>query len=304
MRQLDSLTHIAYEIRNGTAVLKLKNSEIKTQSVSPIATASKACLINFDALLSSLGGAEESRRLMDPCSVQNLRDRFKVWTGNLGALKAGRASLDFRLEESTLMHKTVLRSLDQLQGTINKSIEVVQGLRPPWEIAFADDAALMSDSSSDSSTSCNEERPSTRTELGQNMSEMTNIISDLFKLSFKIRNPAMRLAAPSVLNALAHKEMVKVDDTTSVDLLACYFNFDLAHVKEHFKELRPVVRIEDWDSTGSKVQSVPEAAPKPFFDVLTNQMEWENEPGGIPDQTVGYIDHKSTPILCLLAETC
>lgn len=121
MRQLDSLTHIAYEIRNGTAVLKLKNSEIKTQSVSPIATASKACLINFDALLSSLGGAEESRRLMDPCSVQNLRDRFKVWTGNLGALKAGRASLDFRLEESTLMHKTVLRSLDQLQGTINKS---------------------------------------------------------------------------------------------------------------------------------------------------------------------------------------
>lgn len=58
---------------------------------------------------------------MSPYSVQNQRDRFKVWTGNLGALKMGRASLDFRLEESTLMRTTVLKLLEQLQNKINSS---------------------------------------------------------------------------------------------------------------------------------------------------------------------------------------
>ena len=54
-------------------------------------------------------------------AVENENGRFKVWTGNLGALQKGNSSLDFRLRESRIMQTTVLKFLDQLQDTLGKS---------------------------------------------------------------------------------------------------------------------------------------------------------------------------------------
>ncbi|KAK0707940.1 hypothetical protein B0H67DRAFT_325079 [Lasiosphaeris hirsuta] len=98
------------------------------------------------------------------------------------------------------------------------------------------------DDSSDDSSIGGKDGHDARTELGQNMSEIIHILSDLFRLSFKIRNPATRSTTQSALKALLHKEMIQLDETTSVDLLASHASFDHAHVQESFRELRRPVR--------------------------------------------------------------
>ncbi|KAK3341839.1 WD40-repeat-containing domain protein [Lasiosphaeria hispida] len=217
---------------------------------SSLAAASRSCMAAFNHLESGLGvSTNEYKKLMPLAAMQNQRDRFKIWSGNLGALQQGRSSLDFRLRDSSLMRTTILKLLDQLKDTIARSNEVVWGLRPPLEEQFSSDADLMweDDSSDDSSIDGKdgqggENQVNIRTELGQNMSEIIHILSDLFRLSFKIRNPATRSTTQSALKALLHKEMIQLDEATSIDLLASYASFDHGHVQESFRELRRSVR--------------------------------------------------------------
>ncbi|KAK4204395.1 hypothetical protein QBC40DRAFT_272760 [Triangularia verruculosa] len=223
-----------------------------------LGTESRHCLTAFNVLILGLETTDENeyRELMPPTAIQNHRDRFKVWAGNLGAFQEGRASLDFRLRESSLMRTTILKLLNQLKQTIARSTEVVQGRRLPLEKQFADQIWEDSDSSDDSSveSSVDDKNPAThRTELGQNMSEIVRILSGLFKLSFMIRNPAIRSTTQSTLRALLYKEMVHVDKTTTVDLLASYAEFDRGHVQESFRQMRRSVQQErDSSSTADR----------------------------------------------------
>lgn len=98
------------------------------------------------------------------------------------------------------------------------------------------------------------------------------ILSDLFKLSFKIRNPATRSSGQSVLKPLLFKKPVRVDDNTTVDLLACFAEFDRRHTEEAFRELRRSVhgrpRLEDvypaLDSpTDSETKEISSPPPAP-----------------------------------------
>ncbi|KAI0127543.1 hypothetical protein BJ170DRAFT_377180 [Xylariales sp. AK1849] len=201
-----------------------------------IASESIGCLKAFDLLLSGLEiSRDDHKRLMRPVALRNQRDRLKIWAGNLGALQQGRASLDFRLGESSLVQTAVLELLKRLKDTIIRSNEVVRGLRPALEEVFQNDKEQTWE---DSSESDEEIRFSTRTELGQNMSEIIDILSNLFKLSFKIRNPATRSTEHSVLRALTHKEIIQLDETTSIDLMQIYSEFDRSHVEESFQEMR------------------------------------------------------------------
>lgn len=81
-------------------------------------------MLAFQVLISDLHSEiamREHRTLMPPAIAINQRDRFNIWSGNLGALQQGRASLDFRLRDSTLMRTTILKFLNQLDRTLNKS---------------------------------------------------------------------------------------------------------------------------------------------------------------------------------------
>ncbi|KAH7141974.1 hypothetical protein EDB81DRAFT_723219, partial [Dactylonectria macrodidyma] len=196
---------------------------------------------------------------MPPQTLRNQRDRFKVWAGNLGALQEGRASLDFRLRESIPMQSAVHKLLKQLEDTVKKSSDIVGGVRKPREesLTSADEEQDLWSDSDDNSSSKVEDGINTRTELGQNTFAIMQIVSDLFKLSFKIRNPATRSSGQSVLKPLLFKQpvYVDVDDTTTVDLLACFGVFDRGHVQEAFRELRCSVhrrpRLEDMSPTES-----------------------------------------------------
>ncbi|KAK4186118.1 WD40-repeat-containing domain protein [Podospora australis] len=201
---------------------------------------SRRCVAAFSILLAGLEVTHDGyKALMPPIALRNQRDRFRVWAGNLGALQHGRASLDFRLRESSLMRITVLKLLTQLKDALIKSNEVVQGLRLPLEKQFSDQHWEDSDSSEDDvgqeRSQC---RTHQRTELGQNMLEITQAISALFKLSFKIRNPSTRSTTQSTLRALLFKQMIQVDEATTVDLLTAYADFDVAHIREKFRQMR------------------------------------------------------------------
>src|SRR5438034_10330251 len=96
--------------------------EVSSSAMMSIAIASSTCLQCFTRLIFSLGRCRlEHQESMPLKAVENESGRFKVWAGNLGALQKGRSSLDFRLRESSIMQTTVLKFLDQLQDTLNKS---------------------------------------------------------------------------------------------------------------------------------------------------------------------------------------
>jgi hypothetical protein len=87
--------------------------------MDPIHVISGACLKGF--LLEITLQNEEHSRLMPVEKLTEELNRFKIWCGNLGALQSGRSSLDFRLRESIVMRTNVLKLLDRLQQTLEKS---------------------------------------------------------------------------------------------------------------------------------------------------------------------------------------
>jgi hypothetical protein len=50
--------------------------------------------------------------------VQEAFGRFRVWTGNLGALAKGHSALDWRLRDADVMRSTVLSLLVELQNSL------------------------------------------------------------------------------------------------------------------------------------------------------------------------------------------
>lgn len=54
-----------------------------------------------------------------PCDeVGEESGRFRVWTGNLGALAKGHSALDWRLCDADVMRSTLLSLLEQLRDTL------------------------------------------------------------------------------------------------------------------------------------------------------------------------------------------
>lgn len=122
-------------------------------------------------------------------------------------------------------------------------MEILQGRRLSVEQTLAEYQELWDSTSDDSSD--NEDKTPRKTELGHNLMEISSIISDLFKLSFKLRNPAARSIGPPLLRALSHRHMVRLDEadgSAAVDLFSLYTEFDRAHVEETFTQWR----LESW----------------------------------------------------------
>ncbi|KAH0556109.1 hypothetical protein GP486_005954 [Trichoglossum hirsutum] len=137
--------------------------------------------------------------LMPPTAIENEYGRFR------GALQRGHASLDFRLRESTVMQDNVLKLLKQLQDDLAESISVVSGERLPYEQQSR--PTDLSEDDYPSSSSEDGGSDNQMTELQIHLSSIRDILNHLNKLSFKIRNPALR---PKSLKATLYREMVGV----------------------------------------------------------------------------------------------
>jgi hypothetical protein len=81
-----------------------------------------------------------------------------------------------------------------------------------------------------------------KTELEQRLISIIEILADLYKLSFRIRNPSLR---PKPLRAILYKE---TDKETGVDTFSVYSDFDRRHVNETLKQLRQDIQQSHSDA--------------------------------------------------------
>jgi hypothetical protein len=163
--------------------------------------------------------------------------RFRVWSGNLGALQKGHSSLDYRLRDSPLLSSNALKFLKQLEENINEACAIVSGARLPFEdqtkkVLLEDDEDNDSFFSEDEDDEDGELGTST-SELKMRFEEIVDIIDNLYKLSVRIRTPTIRSKS---LRAASYKPL---DPETGVEILSAYAKYDLHHVKEllsHWRE--------------------------------------------------------------------
>lgn len=90
--------------------------------MNDIASLTLLCMGSFSQLIAALAtGEQEHRESMPPEKIEIEHGRFKIWSGNLGALRSDRSSLDFRLRESSVMQTNVVKLLAKLYQILQKS---------------------------------------------------------------------------------------------------------------------------------------------------------------------------------------
>lgn len=92
-------------------------------SVMIIADQSKSCLAAFNRLCELL--QPSCSLLGDELRLSSVNDelgRFKVWVGNIGALRKGPASLDSRLQAASHAREQVFKALVDLNISLDESI--------------------------------------------------------------------------------------------------------------------------------------------------------------------------------------
>ncbi|ORY19507.1 hypothetical protein BCR34DRAFT_552259 [Clohesyomyces aquaticus] len=169
---------------------------------------------------------------LSPSTIKDYRERFDLWAGNLGARQSGRSSLTFRLRDSIVMQTNVIKLLHKLENTLQSCLVIVKEERIPFEEWPGLEQSITPESSeSDSETETSGHELAT-TELQYHTLTVTDILSDLGKLSFKIRNSAGRT---DPFKAFTFQDF---DGDTQRDRLAVYEDYDRRHVREHIEEAR------------------------------------------------------------------
>jgi hypothetical protein len=87
--------------------------------MSAIRLGTAGCVRAFQALSTTINSSEDSwKRQIDPEALSDELGRFRVWSGNLGALQKGHSSLDYRLRDSPLLSSNVLKLLVELKNNL------------------------------------------------------------------------------------------------------------------------------------------------------------------------------------------
>ncbi|KAF1839078.1 hypothetical protein BDW02DRAFT_585440 [Decorospora gaudefroyi] len=160
--------------------------------------------------------------------------RFRVWSGNLGALQKGHSSLDYRLRDSPLLSNNALKLLEELADNVNEAYAIISGARLPYE-AQPKSEELEDNEDDGSFFSENEDEDDAgeaRSELKMRFEEMVDIVDNLYKLGVRIRTPTIRSRS---FKAVSYAPK---DPETGIDVLGAYAAFDLQHVQELLSHLR------------------------------------------------------------------
>jgi hypothetical protein len=93
------------------------SSQERFNSMTTIRAATESCIHRFAVVCHEL---EQHANVDTPCreDMHEAFGRFRVWTGNLGALAKGHSALDWRLRDANVMHSTVLSLLTDLGHTL------------------------------------------------------------------------------------------------------------------------------------------------------------------------------------------
>ncbi|KAF2262112.1 hypothetical protein CC78DRAFT_520841 [Lojkania enalia] len=172
-------------------------------------------------------------QLIDGVALEDEFGRYRVWSGNLGALQKGHSSLDYRLRDSPLLSSNTLKLLKELEQNLSEAIAVISGSRLPYEqqpkpdeIEEKDDDFYSEDEDDD------DDRAAPKTELEQRFLEIVDIVDNLYKLSVRIRTPTLKSRS---LKAASYRPK---DPETGIDIFEEYARFDLQHTRELIQHLR------------------------------------------------------------------
>jgi len=194
----------------GVIAIPGKDLSLRNLADGKISTIVVKCLHLFRQLLTldALDQGEEKRPI-----AANLRDeetRFRVWSGNIGAHKKGRGSLDYRLRDASHIQKQVINLLEDLTALVGDAVAILTGQEAPWDEMEDDDGALGPEEDFDDSIP--------DTELEQIAVDVVDVVNCLLRLSVSIRNPA------------PHNRFVASASTET----SHYEPFDIQHVKSKF----------------------------------------------------------------------
>lgn len=199
-----------------------------------LATASN--VRSFQTLLNALSACDAGwTEQLDQERLEDEFGRFRVWSGNLGALQKGHSSLDYRLRDSPLLSGNALKFLEELTNNLNEALAIVSGARPPYEEQSKPESGGRTDEGSDDgffSEDDEDEDGSSKKELVMRYEEIVDIIDNLYKLSVRIRTPTIRSRS---LKAASYQPK---DPETGVDVLSAYALFDQQHTRELLRDLQ------------------------------------------------------------------
>lgn len=209
--------------------------------MSSLRLATAANVRAFQVLLNNLDQGDNRRAAsIDREALEDEIGRFRVWSGNLGALQKGHSSLDYRLRDSPLLSGNALKFLNELEQNLKETIAVVSGARLPYEEQAKEQPShddeehddFFSEDEEDDDEDDGQGAGSSKTELGMRFAEIVDIIDNLYKLSVRIRTPTMRSRS---LKAASYRPK---DPETGVDLLETYAKHDQDHMREILRSLR------------------------------------------------------------------
>ncbi|KAL8655780.1 MAG: hypothetical protein Q9210_000668 [Variospora velana] len=173
-------------------------------------------------------------------TLQDVSQRYNLWAVNLGLFTAGHSSLEYRLGDAPLIYDYTRNALADLEKYLNNAIQALQEthedkplssvvIKQATNLDRPDVAqAAISDDSEDEDFETYDDDSVATTAL----ENASGIIDGLYRLSFKIRNPATRTGFSKAQN------YQEIDDETGVNLIKVLADFDRQHVEQVFIQLR------------------------------------------------------------------
>ncbi|KAL5595010.1 hypothetical protein FOVSG1_008699 [Fusarium oxysporum f. sp. vasinfectum] len=160
--------------------------------MNTIADYVSACLQEFNSLCSSSTTWTDStpdeapQRDISRVKLRNELSRFKVWSGNIGAHKKGRSSLDHRLRDASNIRDQVVELLEDLRESLKDAKDILTGQLTPWdqELSLAEFSDEDSDDEPFQVDACRPSEPS------QIFAAIVEDINCLLRLSVSIHNPS------------------------------------------------------------------------------------------------------------------
>ncbi|KAJ6790296.1 hypothetical protein PWT90_09962 [Aphanocladium album] len=174
------------------------------QQETTIANAVRECLMSFTLVPQP---TKDGSVTPDYAQLAHQGDRFKLWSGNIGAHRTGSSSLEYRLRDASNIRLNVLELLGDLAELISDFGGIISGAVRPWD--------------ADMTEAVEEGAP--KTELEQIVIHIRETVDSLLGLSITIRNPA------------PHDRFM----TMSATDISFYEPHDISHVKELYSGLLP-----------------------------------------------------------------
>ncbi|KAJ5602040.1 hypothetical protein N7510_011574 [Penicillium lagena] len=167
-------------------------------------------------------------------AVLNELQRFELWATNLGLHHSGQSSLDYRLRDSDLVFNYALDLLYDLERALRQLKDSLTDYHGDIEISKddthphinSDGRVLFSKEDSDEEDLSSYQKEAPTEAVFHNI---VSTVDKLYRLAFKIRNPAMRFG---LSKAASYSE---TDLETGRDLIKEFAILDIRHVQEIFR---------------------------------------------------------------------